>query len=353
MHVDFPRLYSEISTDGAQRDSRWLGVAAFTGSYTRPKIEILARLAFNTKPPAGGHQQDDLSAELTAFHKALSDADPSIQQGARQDQILAAAALMHYFATVSMAGMAVTTTACGGARKAALPVDIVTAAENSLSLLAANRRRRPDLSKVQIDSPELEYELDFSAAQANAPTTFQDVFDQLAGAVSEALADTVTKFNASTKLLVEAGKKADEELDMLSWVFGQRALLPDQPFAEIPTDQKPLVLARDLAALTTIYPGPNSVPALLSRAGVKSTGKLKIVDAVNAVSDQWTAAVLKGRSPSPATSPIHFALVRRQETGAGEGWQAGWTAVTGIDLSAAMSPTTLAGLFYRECLWLR
>lgn len=353
MHADFPKLYSEISTDGAERALRWTGVETFAGSYTHARVEMLTRLVFNTKPPAGGFQQDDLATELAAFHKAFSDADPAIEQGARQDQILAAAALIQYFATTSAAAIAVTTTACGGVRKATLPIDLMTAAENALSLLAANRRKRPDLGKVKIEAPELEYELDFSAAQINAPTTFQNVFDQLAGAVDQALADVVAKFNASTKLLVDAGKKADEELDMLSWVFGQRALLPDQPFADIRTDQKPLVFARDLASLTTIYPGPNSVPALLSRAGLKSTGKARIVDAVTAVSDHWTAEVLKNRTPSPATSPIHFALVKRQETGAGDGWHAGWAAITGIDLGAEMSPMALAELFYREILWLR
>ena len=353
MHAEFPKLFSEISTQGAQRDLRWAGVEAFVGSCTRARIEMLVRLAFDTKPPAGGHQQDDLANELTAFHKAFSDADPSIEQGARQDQILAAAALMQYFSANSAAATAVTTTACGGLRTAALPVDLVAAAENALSLLAGTRRKRPNLSKVEIEPPKLEYELDFSEAQNNAPTTFQNVFDQLADAVDRALADVVTKFNASAKLVVDAGKKADEELDMLSWVFGQRALLPDQPFADVPADQKPLVFARDLASLTTILPGPNSVPALFSRAGVKSTGKLRIVDAVNAVSDDWTAAVLENRAPSPATSPIHFALVKRQETGAGDGWHAGWAAITGVDLGAAMSPTALAELFYREILWLR
>lgn len=353
MHADFPKLYSEISTDNAQRALRWTGVEAFSRSYTPARIEMLSRLTFDTKPPAGGLQQDDLATELDAFRKAFSDADPSIEQGARQDQILAAAVLMQYFVTTSMAAMAVTTTACGGARKASLPVDLVTAAENALSLLAADRRKRLDLGKVEIEAVVLEYDLDFSAAQVNTPTSFQGVFDQLAGAVDQALADVVDKFNASTKLLVDSGKKADEELDMLSWVFGQRSLLPGQPFADVPADQKPLVFARDLASLTTIYPGPNSVPALLARAGVKSTGKLRIVDAVNAVSDHWAAVVLKNRTPSPATSPIHFALVKRQETGSGDGWHAGWAAITGIDLGVAMSPMALAELFYREILWLR
>jgi hypothetical protein len=353
MHPDFPKLYAEISTDSASRDKRWAGVEVFASHYERPRIEMLARLLFATKPPAGGHQNDHLAAELTAFHKAFSDADPSIDQGARQDQILAAAVLIQYFAARPMVALAVTTTACGGARKVTLPVDLVMAAENALSLFAAEQRKRFDLDKTKIEAPELECALDFTGVQGQTPGTFQKVFDQLADAMKLALGDVVAKFNASTSLLADATKKADEELDMLSWVFGQRALLPDQPFAEILADQKPLVFARDLAALTTICPGPNSVRAFLARAGVHSSGKLKIIDAVNAVTDQWTADVLKNREPSPATSPIHFAIVKRQETGPGVAWHAGWAAITGIDLDTAMSPVTLAELFYREILWLR
>jgi hypothetical protein len=353
MHTDFPKLYSDISTDGAQRDLRWTAIEAITQSSTSAQIEMLVRLAFGTKSPPGGHQENELVTALTAFHKAFSDADPSIEQGARQDKILAAGVLLRYLGWNSKVALAVTTTACGGARKPALPIDLVTLAENSLSQLGASRRVRPDLSKISIPVPEFAFEPDFDQVQPNSPDTFKDVFDQFTETVGEALTDLVKKFNDSTKLLLDASKKADEELDLLSWVFGQRSLLSGQALVDLPVSEKPLVFARDLASLTTISPGPNSVPALLARAGVKTTGKIRIADAVNAVSDTWTSEALKGRKPSPVTSPVLFALFRRQETGAGDGWHAGWAAITGIDSAATMSPIALAEQVYREILWLR
>lgn len=353
MHADFPKLYSEISTDGAQRALRWTAIEALTKSWTCAQVEMLARLVFGTKSPPGGHQEDDLAEALAAFHQAFSEADPSIEQGARQNQILAAGVVLKYLSLNSRVALAVTTTACGGARKLALPVDLVTLAENALSRLGASRRVRPDLSKISIPDPEFAFEPDFAGVVHNSPSTFKAVFDQFTETVGDALIDLVGKFNESATLLMEAGKKADEELDLLSWVLGQRSLLSNQSFADLPPCEKPLVFARDLASLTKIYPGPNSIPGLLSRAGVKATGKIKIVDAVNAVSDDWTSAALKGRKPSPVTSPVHFALLRRQETGAGEGWYAGWSAIAGIDGGATMSPIALAEQFYRENLWLR
>lgn len=353
MHVDFPKLYSEISTNGAQRDLRWTAIDAIAKNCSKPTIEMLARLAFSTKSPAGGHQDDDLSAAFAAFHKAFSDADPSFERGPRQDQVLAAGVLLKCLDRNSMAALAVTTTACGGARNLALPIDLVTVAENSLSRLGASRRMRPDLNNISVPNIEFTFEPDFANVSANVPNTFKTVFDQFTTAVDDAFSDLLCKFNESTKLLVEAGKKADEELDLLSWVLGQRSLISDQSFHDMLASEKPLVFARDLALLTKICPGPNSIPGLLSRAGLKATGKIKITDAVNAVSDDWTSGALKGCKPSPVTSPVHFALLRRQETGAGEGWYSGWSAITGIDGGFTMSPIALAEQVYRENLWLR
>jgi hypothetical protein len=353
MHEDFPKLFAEISVDGAERAARWKGVEAFAEAYSVAKAEVLVRLAFGTKPPPGGHQQPDLEAALAAFRKAFSDADPSVKPGGRQDQILAAACLLHLFNVNSLAAMAVTTTAFGGARRAALPVDLVASAENAIARLGALRRKRPDLGKLEVEVPDFAFEPDFAAVQVNQPATFKGVFDQFGTAVDEALAELTGKFNESIKTLVAANRKADEELDMLSWVFGGRALVPAIPFGDVPAAQKPLVLARDLASVTAITPGPSSMTALLARAGVKAAGKVTVAECVNAVSDAWTAAVLKDRRVSPASSPIHFALVRRQETGAGDGWQAGWTAITGIDAATALPPIRLAELFYREILWAR
>lgn len=352
MHLEFPKLYSEISADGAERDKRWAGVEAFVGTYSVPRIEVLVRLAFGTKPPPTGHQQADLVQALEAFHKAFSDIDPSFEPGGRQDQVLAAAALLQFSMTRAFPAMAVTTTACGGARKADLPIDLVASAENALARLSATHRKRPDLNNVKIEAPELTLELDYSGVQPNQPQTFTTLFEQFQTELDEAFVEITEKFNESLAKVVSANRMADEELDMLSWVFGGRSLMPTKAFDEIPEAQKPMVFARDLASLTKIHPGPTVVPALLCRAGIKTAGKVTIVEAVNAVSDEWTAAVLKGRKPSPASSPIHAALARREETGADGGWQVGWAAATGIDADATLSPTTLAQLFYREILWL-
>lgn len=353
MHQDFPKLFSEISANGAARDLRWQGVANFTKEYTNEKAEVLVRLTFGTKPPAAGNRQEPLDQTLAAFHKAFSDADPSFLAGGRQDQVLAAAALLQFMTWSSISALAVTTTAAGGARTAELPVDLVVVAENALSYVGAARRVRPDLGEPQVKVPESRFHIDLSQVQPNAPQTLKSAFDQIAVQVNAMLADLVGSVNGSLEKFVDAGRMVDEELDMLHWAFGGRTLVPDKVFGDLPASEKPLVFGRDLASLTKIYPGPVAIPALLSRAGVKTSGKVKIVDAVNAVSQSWTTAALKECNPSPASSPIHYALARREETGAGGGWEAGWVAVTGIDAATSLPPIKLAECFYREILLLR
>lgn len=353
MHQDFPKLFVEISADGAARDLRWQGVAAFTKEYTRQKAEVLVRLAFGTKPAPGGTQRESLGPVFAAFHKAFADADSSFTPGGRQDQVLAAAALLQFMIRSSFSAMAITQTALDGARSAKLPVDLVAAAESALSRLGASRRVRPDLDKATVVAPKFECEVDLSQAQPSAPQTFKPAFDQIAVAVNAMLADLIGSVNGSFEKFVDANRMADEELDMLHWVFGGRSIRPDSTFTDVPALEKPLVFARDLASLTKIYPGPNGVASLMLRAGVKATGKVKLVDAVNAVSKDWIVAALKDRAPSPASSPIHYALNRREETGGDTGWENGWAAVTGLDPAASLPPIRLATLFYREILWLR
>lgn len=353
MHPEFPALFNEISTDGADREARWEGIAAFTEERSKTKIEVLVRLAFGTKAPAAGLRRPELQETLDAFHQAFVDADAAFKPAPRQDQILAAGALLQFFETYALSAIAVTSTACDGARRADLPVDLVTSAENAIARLGASRRERPKRFEIRIEEADFAFEPDFTAVQPNTPSSFKELFEDLRVKIDEAFADVVDQFNDKIRMVVDANTMADEELDMLLWVFGGKSLLTGEAFGDVKKAAQPLVLARDLADRTKIIPGPAAIPALLSRAGVATKGEVTVVDAVDAVSDGWTASLLEDLDPSPASTPIHEALARRQETGAGGGWQAGWAAATGIDAAASLAPVKLAELFYLENIWLR
>ncbi len=351
MHPEFARFYAEISIDGAGQDARWEGVARFTENITKEKIELLARLAFGIKPPLGS-ARSTFDRALAAFHESFSDADAGFAPAPRQDQILAAAALTEAFRSFALSAIAVTAAAHDGARFADLPLDLVTLAENAISLLAAERRKRPSLTNLAVTVPKIDFDVDLSAVPANSPVQLKPAFDRLCEKVGEALGAAVKDMNNSLSKLSSANLMADEELDMLLWVFGGRSLTEGTFFRDVPSARQPLVFAYELAQRTRILPGPNALPALLSRAGLGTSGVITVAEAADGAGDEWIDEVLAGHFPSPAATPVHFALERRRETGPGEGWSAGWSAITGIDAARALTPMKLAELFYRENLWL-
>src|SRR5690606_38486838 len=99
-------------------------------------------------------------------------------------------------------------------------------------------------------------------------------------------------------------------------------------------------------------PGPPSVKAILSRAGLKEQKNVAVSDAVNAPRSAWLQELVEHVDPSPLSMPLHFAIRRQLETGAGQAWIPGWAASTGIDAAHALSVLALGELFYRERLLL-
>ena len=75
-----------------------------------------------------------------------------------------------------------------------------------------------------------------------------------------------------------------------------------------------------------------------------------IPEAINASDPEWLAQVVGDEDPSPVSSPLHFAIKRQLETGAGDTWVPGWAAATGVSAEHAVSSLRLGLLFYRERL---
>src|SRR5579859_3090348 len=240
MLADFPRWFSEISVDGAACEARWQGVSNFVKSASKDKVELLVRLAFQTKPPAGGYKQPNLEQRLAEFHQAFSGDAAYITASPRQNQILAASALAQLFSSYSFAALAVTTTALGGVRVPALPMDLVTLAENALSQFGAACRIRPDISKLRIKPVAMTFEPDLSGLQPNTPTAFKPIFDEFRSQVEQSMKGMADDLNASLDKIIEATRMADEELDMLLWVFGGRSLSVGKAFSDVPPAERSL-----------------------------------------------------------------------------------------------------------------
>ena len=353
MHTDFARWYGavEFHTDQSRRQARWKGVVTVVENADRDDVEALIRLAFRARTPAA-------PAAVQKIRQAFKSVDDAfdMQGNDRELEVLAGVCLVALTDNSenvdAAAALSITTAALGGARKPNLPMDLCALAESAIDRIAEACRQRPTL---QDDSPSEPLDLDFKKA-GNKVRQTQD-WDSIAAAFTLAAGDVRTAMEAAAERQASASQAVnqfvriqDEELQMLWWLVGQRSGDYDCPFSDVPGPAQPLVFAKELADSTEFLPGPPSVKALLSRAGLAEREIATIPAAINASHPNWLAHVVGEDDPSPVSSPLHFAVKRQLETGVGDTWVPGWAAATGVSAEHAVSPLWLGVLFYRERL---
>ena len=345
--TDFSHWYDavELRQDPSCWQARRDGVIAFVGDADRDDVEALVRLVFRTRQTAA-------LVAVQKIRQTFKDADDTfdMQGNDRELEVLAGAclvALMDEGKKVgAAAALAVTTAALGNARTPDLPMDLCTLAESAIDRIADANRQRPTLDN---DSASGSRKVNTRIKTAITKVRDTQNIENVAAAI-----DLVARIaHAELQAVRRIVSIQDEELQMLWWLIGQRSWEYDCPFSAVPVDAQPLAFAKELADSTESLPGPPSVKALLSRAGLKENQKVMIPAAINAAAPEWLAQIVKENEeegPSPVSSPLHFAINRQRETGAGDAWVAGWAATTGVSQTHAVSALQLGLQFYRERL---
>lgn len=331
---------------------RWTGVAAVTKFAQNDEIEALARLALKSR-----HQPAASVLEKIVGAFANEDSDFTAAKNARELEVLAAITLVHLSQMLDdpiapTAALAITTALVGGARTPQLPLDLGKLGEHALKNLSVNRSRRPFVTK-----PPASAKLSFEPAAAKARAQFDaatlgDAFTLAGTAASDALNAVQAKNAAAISALTTRLRQQDEELQMLWWLIGGRSEFLACDFDDVQSAIQPLVFAKELAEHTELPPGPASLRAILSRAGVGDREQLVLPAAIGACKMEWLSALVKDKAASPITCPIHYAIQRQIETGPGMDWVPGWAAATELPKELALTPLALAELFYRERLLL-
>lgn len=338
MHAEFPAWVSqfELGEDVDTREKCWAGVAAIGNDADSNDIEDLVRLAFNTRQKAS-------TPFLQKFRTTLQDANPEsvMLSNDREVEVLAGCSLVVLLDSddaelAALAALAITTASVGGVRKHKLPMNIAGLAENALIRFSESNSQRPDLSKYKKILPQL------SVEPADLPTAIT--------AINTALQTISTRQHRAINAMETIINQQDEELQMLWWLTGGRSIEEDCAFNKVDKKFQPLLFAKELADQTEVLPGPCSIKGLLSRAGLKEAGKLILQDSINNAKTKWLLILVEDIDPSPITQPIHFAIKKQLETGAGDAWVAGWAAITELDANLSFSPLVLGNLFYRERL---
>ena len=338
MHAEFPAWISEFEL-GERDDARekcWTGVDALVGNVGSYDVDDLVRLAFKSRQKAS-------HSYLQRFRTTLHDANPEsvVQGNDREVEVLAGCCLVLLLDSddtelAAIVALSITTASSEGGRKHNLPMDIVGLAESAFIRLSESNSQRPNLIKYNKKLPEL------SLDPADMPAAFT--------AITSALQTISREKNLAINATHTILKQQDEELQMLWWLTGGRSIDEDCEFNKIDKKFQPLLFAKELADQTEVLPGPVSIKGLLSRAGLKNAGKLKLQDSINNARTEWLSMLVENIEPSPITQPIHFAIKRQLETGAGDAWVAGWAATAELNANLSFSPLVLSSLFYRECL---
>lgn len=354
LDADFGRWYlQEFMDEGAVREARWKAVVEMAKGADHWRVEVLVRLAFGAKDPAG-HKNENLANAYETVIGAVRVGEEGFDpvKSAREMQVLAAAALVRLFATSADAALTVTTASFGGIRKPELPMDLTTLAARALTYLTARHHARPDIESLTIGAPEIDYDSETEVAEGEEELTTDDKLNALRDAVGEALATFTNRYNEITQALVRRARLGEEELQMLWWLVGGQSLTQHRPFAKVAVAAQPFVLANELGEMTNASPGPATIGAIIAKAGVGDKN-VEVRTAANAVELDWAKQVSSSNAVSALTTPLHFALEKRVEVGEDTAWQAGWAALTGLAADVSLPAAQLAELFYREHLFLR
>lgn len=354
MSADFARWYAEtFMVEGQTRTDRWKGVVDTAATAGYQTAEVLVRYAFATVAPADGGKNEALAKIHAGVLATISgDGSPMDPKAFRRElQILSAAVLTRLFFTLPDAAIAVLNASFEGKRTADLPMDLVGLAKSALAAFTQRKHERPDEKDFELGAPKLDFEVSTEAMGNMSAPQWKTELERLRDAARIATRAIVEGQNRVAKLVVRQIALGEEELQMLWWLVGAHSNVADRPFAEVGTALKPLAFGKELGLLTRTSPGPASVAALLSRAGI-SNEAIKVSDAVNAADMDWIREIIKPSAISPVTTPLHFALEKRAEIGSDDAWVPVWAAMTGLPVDASMPAVRLAELFYREHLFL-
>ncbi|WP_114968225.1 GTPase-associated system all-helical protein GASH [Rhodoferax ferrireducens] len=350
MQEDFLRWYATMSfgEDEGHAAKRFETVRALVKDPTTATLEVLIRLAFRLKIQTSAPEVAEVRSKLTGELRPPGDEELAM---------LAASALACAMDSdsdnSSLAATMVATASCGGLRSLAQPIDLVGMSKSVTRKLAEVSRRRPSLEPTRalvtsLDKTEVAA-AETQVSEGNLGGALQTVVNSInkaLAAVSRRQTAVETQFQKYTKL-------QDEELDILWWLQSGHCADLQNDFPDVPAEHRPLAIARELATLTKVLPGPTALQSLFLRAGVPEAPQRSIEVAVQGMPKSWLDMVLCDVDKdkiSPVTTPILFALNRRKELDGDEGWAPPWSKLTSLDQGVELEPLCLAEMAYREFL---
>ena len=150
-----------------------------------------------------------------------------------------------------------------------------------------------------------------------------------------------------------------EECSMLWWIFGAHSRDLEKPFTSLPPDSLSLFFGKDLADLTRIIPGAQSIPALMhkafTQADVDAAEEIELKTIVDHAPWEWRSRWIKETDVGDLRGIAQClpAVAASIEVGKEGNWQEIVKRRDGVHPEARLTKLDWARLCHCECLLLR
>lgn len=293
------------------------------------------------------------------FCEKFQEVDASFDvRGVVEQAILASAAIVCRIEdgdeeTASRSALAVMCSSCNGLRNDEIleRVGFLARARDALRKLATDRWPNGSESLGGLNLGLNLDDLDKQAAQGpTQPVVAQGIITAL-----QAIKKHLDKTSEDLRRRTQRESLLAEECDMLWWLTGGHSDDRNMPYSQMKAGEAAFVAGKELADLTSLPPGPVSVPAFLQRllAAVKGSSKsISLSDAVDACDIEWRRRVIASVDCRNAdlVAPLHVAI---EESTKSPTWSEAFKTRTELSATVDVIPCELASQFYVERLCLK
>lgn len=354
MHKYFADWYrsANIEPKRDEINSRWKGIENFVANMNLQDIIEIIRLYYEL-------QNKDKSF-LDKYRKTFKDLDPTfpMKENALELQVLAGATIAQILNSkvsfkIGFTAYATACVSCKGLKKAII-ADIEGIADTYLAneSLRVRNISRPEIPTERLHIPNL--------PSNQPPIAFnQEGVTKLVMSISTIIA---TQHNSMVDTFTNIIEKQKEEIDILKeesniawWLYGEYSNDLKQPINLLKVSFACLVIAKELASLTQILPGPRSARAylykMLRSVEPNLSFKITIKQAINMAEKDWKLSVeTKDYASIIDLCPIHLAIELSLSIDSKDEWVAPYEKLSGVKVEEEISPIDLALQFYQEAM---
>lgn len=355
MHAKFADWYGPVSfgTDGEKLSLRWKSVESFLGNCDHETLLELVRLVFGRKLLSN----DSLDSFRSYFKKV--DATFLTEGNDKELRALASSVLallcvddQYDKGNITLVTLAILTTSACGFRKVDVEMDLVGMASERMYANGVESRSRLVIATTL---PTNKNAIKKSFEDAISPlevsynhTNAVRVMTGLGSATGTHLINIQKGANDIFSRMGRLLRIQDEELQILWWIVGGWSRKWNSAFGDIGDDEKPILLAEEVAELSAEIIEPPSLKSIFFRAGLSEPAGLSIAEAVNSCGVDNLEQLTIPSDLCNSIFPIHSAMGLAKNAGGGKSWVSLWREVSGIKASSKPSPIDFAIQVYRE-----